>query len=48
MNESKIEEKLSQYTPVGKDLCQGSCETDETGIVVVCNWCRRTVIDNRD
>jgi hypothetical protein len=48
----RIEDKLSQYTPVGEALCQGSCETevirDKTGIVIVCNWCKRTVIDNRD
>jgi len=40
------------YTPVGESLCQGKCDTEarrtKSGIVVVCNGCKRVVIDNRD
>jgi hypothetical protein len=52
MEKLRTRKRLSDYTPVGQELCQGKCDTEavrtKTGIVVVCNACKRTVIDNRD
>lgn len=48
----KLKEKLSEYTPVGKAFCEGKCDRKpiitEKGMVLVCDGCKRVVIDNRD
>lgn len=53
MQKIKLKEKqLSEYTPVGKAFCEGRCDRKpimtEKGMVLVCDGCKRVVIDNRD
>ena len=52
MEKLKLKEKLSEYTPVGKAFCEGKCDRKpiitEKGMVLVCDGCKRVVIDNRD
>lgn len=50
--ELKVKDKLSEYTPVGKAFCEGKCDRKviptKEGMVIVCDGCKRVVIDNRD
>jgi hypothetical protein len=52
MEKLKVKDKLSEYTPVGKAFCEGKCDRKpiitKEGMVLVCDGCKRVVIDNRD
>jgi hypothetical protein len=43
---------LEDYTPVGEAFCEGKCDRKviptKQGMVIVCDGCKRVVIDNRD
>lgn len=43
---------ISKYTPVGTKFCEGEClrkvMITDKGPVVVCDGCKRVVIDNRE
>jgi len=43
---------ISKYTPVGEKDCQGVCDREvlitNSGPIVICNGCKRVVMDNRD
>jgi len=42
---------LSEYCPVGTKDCEGKCDRNvvmtKDGPVIVCNACKRVVMDNR-
>lgn len=48
---TKKDDRLKTYSPVGTKSCKGICDRDvivsERGPVVVCNACKRVVIDSR-
>lgn len=48
---SKIDDRLDKYSPVGTKVCQGICDRDiiitNKKPVVVCNACKRIVMDSR-
>lgn len=52
MEKLKLKDKLSEYTPVGQAFCEGKCDRKviptKEGMVIVCDGCKRVVIDNRD
>jgi hypothetical protein len=43
---------ISKYAPLGTKFCEGECLRKpimtETGPVLVCDGCKRVVIDNRE
>ena len=52
MEKTKQKEDITKgYAPIGKAFCEGKCQKKvirtEEGVVVVCNGCRRVVMDNR-
>lgn len=48
---SKKDDRLKTYSPIGTKSCKGICDRDvivsSGGPVVVCNACKRIVIDSR-
>lgn len=52
MDNLTCKDPTENYTPVGKAFCEGKCKTKairtEEGLVVLCDGCKRVVIDNRN
>lgn len=47
----KNKKNIENFAKVGTKVCEGSCDRDvvitKEGPVVICNSCKRIVIDNR-
>ncbi len=47
-----MDKELREYAPVGTKFCEGEClrkvVMTQDGPVVVCDGCKRVVIDNRN
>ncbi len=52
MNKLKEKENLSDYAPIGQSFCEGKCDRKilqtKDGIIIICDGCKRIVIDNRE
>jgi hypothetical protein len=49
---TKIDNRVETYSPVGTKFCQGICDRDiiyrDKKPIVVCNACKRVVMDSRN
>jgi hypothetical protein len=48
---TRLENLLKDFAPVGKKDCQGVCDREvivtKDGPIIICNGCKRIVMDNR-